>query len=97
MDFVRLDIDVPEGWACWIDLVCTPRGTFAGIAELSLDGFPRCALVITQQLTLEAAVQRATVRADHFVRQWMPRRGQPAARAVGQWPDSAGNTVPGQT
>jgi len=39
-------------------------------AELSQSGIPRCALVITQQLTWDAAVERATLRADHFVKQW---------------------------
>ncbi|EJL75608.1 hypothetical protein [Variovorax sp. Root411] len=53
----------------------TPSGTYAGICELSLGGIPRCALVITQQLSWDAAVERATLRADHFVRQWEPTRG----------------------
>lgn len=53
----------------------TPSGTYAGICELSLHGIPRCALVITQQLSWDAAIERATVRADHFVRQWRPARG----------------------
>jgi len=52
----------------------TPSGTYAGIAELSFSGIPRCALVITQQLSWDAAVERATLRADHFVRQWAPSR-----------------------
>lgn len=73
MDTVRLDIEVPEGWACWIELARTPKGTYAGLVELSLAGIPRCALVITQQLSWDAAIQRATLRADHFVRQWVDR------------------------
>jgi hypothetical protein len=74
MDTARLDIAVPAGWRCWIALTRTPNGTYAGIAELSLSGIPRCALVITQQLSWDAAVERATLRADHFVRQWTPTR-----------------------
>lgn len=70
MDTARLDIAVPAGWKCWIELKRTPSGTYAGIAELSLSGIPRCALVITQQLSWDAALERATLRADHFVRQW---------------------------
>jgi len=87
MDTVRLDIHVPAGWACWFELACTPRGTYAGLAELSHQGIAQCVLVITQQLSSEAAVRRATVRAEHFVRQWMPQRGQV--------PDVSGPTVPG--
>lgn len=52
----------------------TPSGTYAGICELSLRGIPRCALVITQQLSWDSAVERATIRAGHFVRQWGPAR-----------------------
>jgi hypothetical protein len=76
MDTTRLDIHVPEGWTCWIELTRTPKGTYAGIAELSLFGIPRCALVITQQLTWDAVVERATARADHFVRQWTSQRAR---------------------
>lgn len=74
MDSSRLDLRVPEGWTCWVELMRTPSGTYAGIAELSLSGIPRCALVITQQLSWDAAVARATLRASHFVRQWGPAR-----------------------
>ena len=75
MDSARLVLNVPEGWTGWIELMRTPSGTYAGIAELSLRGIPRCALVITQQLSWDSAVERANVRADHFVRQWGPARG----------------------
>jgi hypothetical protein len=74
MDGTRLALSVPEGWTGWIELMRTPSGTYAGIAELSFSGIPRCALVITQQLSWDAAVERATLRADHFVRQWAPSR-----------------------
>lgn len=87
MDTIRLDIPVPEGWACWMDIARTRHGSYAGFAELSHQGIALCALVITQQLSWESAVQRATLRADHFVRQWMPRRSQ--------GPDVSGPTVPG--
>ncbi|MDQ0013209.1 hypothetical protein J2W23_001588 [Variovorax boronicumulans] len=87
MDTVRFDIHVPEGWACWMDLARTPHGTYAGLAELRHQGIARCALVITRQLSREAALQRATVRADHFVRQWVPQRSQGV--------DGSGPTVPG--
>ncbi|MBJ2155208.1 hypothetical protein [Variovorax sp. IB41] len=82
MDTVRLDIHVPEGWACWIELARTHHGTYAGLAELSQHGVARCALVITQQLSWESAVERATLRADHFVRQWTPQRS-PASEVSG--------------
>lgn len=72
MDTARLDIEVPEGWTCWIELTRTPSGTYAGIAELNLRGVHRCALVITQQLSWDAARDRATLRAGHFVKQWTP-------------------------
>lgn len=75
MDSVRLDLHVPDGWTGWFELTRTPKGTYAGIAALSLDGIPRCALVITQQLSWDSAVARANVRAAHFVRQWSPERG----------------------
>lgn len=74
MDSARLVLNVPEGWTGWIELMRTPSGTYAGICELSLRGIPRCALVITQQLSWDSAVERATVRAGHFVRQWGPAR-----------------------
>ena len=96
MDTVRLDIHVPEGWACWIELARTPHGTYAGFAELSHQGIARCALVITRQLSWEAAVERATVRADHFVRQWMPQRSQaPGPQGNNRWPGIASTAVPG--
>jgi hypothetical protein len=75
MDGARLALSVPDGWTGWLELMRTPSGTYAGIAELSFSGIPRCALVITQQLSWDAAVERATLRADHFVRQWGPARG----------------------
>ena len=88
MDIVRLDIRVPEGWNCWFALALTPHGTYAGFAELSHQGIARCALVITRQLSSDAAVRRATARAEHFVRQWMPQRSP--------GPDISGSTtVPG--
>jgi hypothetical protein len=96
MDTVRLDIHVPEGWACWIELARTPHGTYAGFAELSHQGIARCALVFTRQLSWEAAVERATMRADHFVRQWMPQRSQaPGPQGNNRWPDIASTAVPG--
>ena len=73
MDNVRLAIEVPAGWTCWVDLVRTQHGTYAGLAELSFGNVPRCALVITQQASWEAALERTKVRADHFVRQWVPQ------------------------
>lgn len=76
MDSQRLDIEAPEGWTCWIDLTRTPSGTYAGIAALNLRGVQRCALVITQQLSWDAAIDRARLRAGHFVKQWPP--GGPA-------------------
>jgi len=75
MDTARLDLRVPAGWSCWVEFMRTPRGTYVGFAELSQSGIPRCALVITQQLSWDAAVERATLRADHFVRQWGAARG----------------------
>ncbi|RUR65647.1 hypothetical protein EJP67_01095 [Variovorax guangxiensis] len=74
MDGARLALSVPDGWTGWLELMRTPSGTYAGIAELSFSGVPRCALVITQQLSWDAAVERATLRAEHFVRQWGPAR-----------------------
>ncbi|MET3494683.1 hypothetical protein [Variovorax boronicumulans] len=73
MDKLRLVIEVPAGWACWVELVRTHHGSYAGFAQLSHAGVPRCALVITQQLSWEAALERTKVRADHFVRQWVPQ------------------------
>ena len=95
MDTARLDIDVPEGWTCWVELTRTPKGTYAGFAQLSLCGIPRCALVITQQLSWDSAVERATTRADHFVRQWMPQRSQGPGPRADRPPEIASTTVPG--
>lgn len=95
MDNVRLAIQVPAGWACWVELVRTQHGTYAGLAELSHAGIPRCALVITQQLSWEAALERTKVRADHFVRQWVPHAGtEPQARGE-RLPDIEHSTQPG--
>lgn len=74
----RLDLDVPEGWSCWMELTRTPDGSYSGVADLALRGVHRCYLVITRQRSRDEAVQRATVRADHYVRQWPP---QPSASA----------------
>lgn len=49
----------------------TVHGSYAGIAKLSLGGTQKCALVITQQLTWDGALERACVRAAHFVREWI--------------------------
>ncbi|MDQ0036876.1 hypothetical protein J2W30_004651 [Variovorax boronicumulans] len=57
-----------------MEIVSTRHGTYAGVAELSLQGTRRCALVVMQQKTRDAALNRATIRAGHFVKQWDPTR-----------------------
>ena len=64
-------LDLPDGWTADFEIVRTLHGSYAGIARLSLSGVQKCALVITQQLTWDGAVERACVRAAHFVREWI--------------------------
>jgi hypothetical protein len=71
---LRLDIPVPEGWTCWIEIVRTEHGTYAGMAELTFRGMQRGAVVLMRHPTRDAAAERAAVRADHFIRQWDPTR-----------------------
>lgn len=66
-------IDLPDKWTGSFRLKRTPSGTYVGIARLSLGGVQRCVLVITQQSSWDAALDRAKLRAGHFVREWAAR------------------------
>jgi hypothetical protein len=70
MHATPLAIDLPEHWTGSFRLTQTPTGTYVGMARLSLGGVPRCVLVITPQLTWDAAMERVKLRAGHFVREW---------------------------
>ena len=68
-----LAIDLPDHWTGSFKLRQTPSGTYVGMASLSLGGVQRCVLVITEQLSWDAALERAKLRAGHFVKEWGAR------------------------
>ncbi|MCR6477192.1 hypothetical protein NU688_13610 [Variovorax sp. ZS18.2.2] len=69
MDSTPFAIDLPEHWTGSLRLAQTSSGSYVGMASLSLGGIPRWALVITPQLTLDAAMERVRLRIGHFVRE----------------------------
>ena len=73
MDATPLAIDLPDPWTGSFKLTQTATGAYVGMARLSLDGIPRCVLVITPQLTWDAAMERVRLRASHFIREWDAR------------------------
>lgn len=70
MDATPLAIDLPEHWTGSCKLAQTAAGAYVGMARLSLGGVPRCVLVITPQLSWDAAVERVRLRVGHFIREW---------------------------
>ncbi|MGJ7608822.1 hypothetical protein ACSFA7_31110 [Variovorax sp. LT1R20] len=75
MDPTPFAIDLPEHWTGSLRLAQTPSGTYVGMASLSFSGIPRWALVITPQLSLDAAMERVRLRVGHFVREQASRPG----------------------
>lgn len=73
MNATLLAIDLPDPWTGSLKLEQTPSGAYVGMARLSLGGVPRCVLVITPQLSWDAAMERVRLRASHFVREWTAR------------------------
>ena len=67
-----MDLNLPEGWSCWVELQ-TLEGAYFGKAELRQGNTQRCILVIAQQLTREAALERLKCRAEHFIQEWSDR------------------------
>ena len=72
-----LDITLPEGWTCWVELQQTLEGDYFGKAEIRQGNSQRCVLVIAQQLTREAVLERVTYRAEHFIQEWNGRPAPP--------------------
>ena len=70
MDATHLAIDLPDQWTGSFKLTQTPAGAYVGMARLSLGGIPRCVLVITPQLSWDAAMERVRLRAGHFIKEW---------------------------
>jgi len=68
-----IDLDLPEGWRCWVELQLTPEGAYFGKAELREGRVQRCVLVIAQQPTREAALERVKCRAHQFIQEWSTR------------------------
>lgn len=75
MDPTRIDLDLPAGWSCWLELQPSSEGTYSGKAELREGSEPRCVLVIAQQPSREAVIERLKFRADYFVGEWRLRQG----------------------
>lgn len=75
MDATHIDLDLPEGWSCWLELQQSPEGAYSGKAELREGNDPRCVLVIAQQPNREALIERLKFRADYFVGEWRMRQG----------------------
>lgn len=74
MTATRIDLDLPEGWSCWFELQQSAEGACSGKAELREGNEPRCVLVIAQQPTREAVIERLKFRADYFVGEWRMRQ-----------------------
>lgn len=79
MDATHIDIDLPEGWSCWLELQQSPEGAYSGKAELREGHERRCVLVIAQQPTREAVIERLRFRADYFVGEWRMRQREGGA------------------
>jgi hypothetical protein len=69
----QIDLNLPEGWSCWVELQQTLEGAYFGKAELRQGYTQRCVLVIAQQLTREAVLERLKCRAEHFILEWNSR------------------------
>ena len=69
------ELDLPEGWTCWVELTQEPEGFCAGKAELRQGNTQRCVLVVTQQATREAAIECMKFRAARFIEEWSTRSG----------------------
>jgi hypothetical protein len=68
-----IDLDLPEGWSCSVELQQTPEGAYVGKAALRQGHTQRCVLVIAQQLTQEAAITRMKYQAGQFIEDWNSR------------------------
>jgi hypothetical protein len=66
-------IELPDHWTGSFELKQTPSGTYVGMASLSFGGVQRCVLVITGQRSWDEALERAKLRAGHFVKAWGER------------------------
>lgn len=75
MDATPFVIDLPEHWTGSFKLTQTATGAYVGMASLSFGGIPRWVLVITPQLSLDAAMERVRLRVGHFVRELASRPG----------------------
>ncbi|MET3372633.1 hypothetical protein ABIC89_001681 [Variovorax boronicumulans] len=73
MTATHVHLDLPPGWSCWLELQQTADGVYAGKAELREGAAPRCVLVIAQQPSREAALERLKCRAAYFVQEWAAR------------------------
>lgn len=71
--------DLPNGWACWLELTKAPEGGFSGKGELRQGHATRCVFILTQHPTRDAAVERLRVRAKDFIADWSARHGEARA------------------
>lgn len=67
------DLDLPDGWTCWLELNQNNEGTCYGKAELRQGRETRCVFVLAQQSTRQAVLERLQFRADHFIDEWHGR------------------------
>lgn len=66
-----VDLELPRGWLCRLELRRVPDGAYTGRAELSCPhGVRRCLLLILPQPCREAALERLKFRARHFIDGW---------------------------
>ncbi|WPG38343.1 hypothetical protein [Variovorax sp. EBFNA2] len=79
MDAAHIDLDLPAGWSCWLELQQSSEGTCSGKAELREGHEPRCVLIIAQQPNREAVIERLKFRADYFVGEWRMRQREDGA------------------
>jgi hypothetical protein len=64
---------LPPGWSCNVELAQNTDGAYAGRAVVTLEGVERCVLLISQQPSEAAALERISIRAQYFISEWMSR------------------------
>jgi len=69
-----VQLDLPPDWSCRLELQQTADGAYAGKAELREGAAQRCVLVIAQQPSREAALERLKFRAEYFIQEWAIRQ-----------------------
>jgi hypothetical protein len=68
-----LDLNLPVGWTCWLELTSSADGAFSGKAELRHDRETRCVFLLAQKSSRAEVLKRLQLRADEFFDEWQAR------------------------